>query len=322
MRFHMLNVHQRRLHLAWKQVDAPDDEHVVRASMDLAMSGHCPPTRAGSLRECCQVSSSKPHHRQSLFGEGGKHKLTFFALGNGFPGLRVNHLNNEVVFRDVEPVLHLAFAGQARTYYLRESVVISCGHTQARFQLLANSICPGLGTEQSHSEIKLQGIHPALCGGFSDIHRVRRSADKDGGLVVTHYGQLPAGIAGGCRNHTSPHPLKTCMESKRSRGQTVSEGYLSDVMCPGSSRHSDPRAQFRPRVEVSPGVPNHYRFGRSTCGRVDAHNLFHGYREAAPFPLFRIRCSRSCGTPRLVSLPPPQVDETHVVVGDKFICGA
>src|SRR5660398_202687 len=69
MRFHMLNVHQRRLHLAWKQVDAPDDEHVVRASMDLAMSGHCPPTRAGSLRECCQVSSSKPHHRQSLFGE-------------------------------------------------------------------------------------------------------------------------------------------------------------------------------------------------------------------------------------------------------------
>src|SRR5660398_230318 len=85
MRFHMLNVHQRRLHLAWKQVDAPDDEHVVRASMDLAMSGHCPPTRAGSLRECCQVSSSKPPHRQSLFGEGGKHKLTFFALGTASP---------------------------------------------------------------------------------------------------------------------------------------------------------------------------------------------------------------------------------------------
>ncbi len=86
---------QHRLHLAGKDVDSPDDKHVIGAPGDAVHAGVGPSADAGLRGQPGDVTRSVTDEWERLLGKSCDDQFAPFALGEGFARVGVDDLRRK-----------------------------------------------------------------------------------------------------------------------------------------------------------------------------------------------------------------------------------
>ena len=115
MGFNVPVLHQYAFNLRGEYIDAPDDQHIIGTSGDLVHAYMGSAAHTGFRIEGCDVPCAVTDDGKGLFGDGGEHQLSGFAIGQDFTGVGIDHLGDEMIFKDMQPFLGLtAFNGDTR----------------------------------------------------------------------------------------------------------------------------------------------------------------------------------------------------------------
>ena len=90
MRLDTFDTNQNRFDLRRKDIDPPDDQHVVGATAHTGDTGMGTATDAGLIAQAGNVTRTVANQRNTLLGNGGDNKFTPLPFRQPFPGFRVN----------------------------------------------------------------------------------------------------------------------------------------------------------------------------------------------------------------------------------------
>lgn len=100
----LLDAEQQGLDVGGKEVDSSDDQHVVESAAQGGDAGQRATAGAGHGGDRADVPRAVADQRLRLLQQGGEDELAVAALGQSLAGLGVDHLDQEMVFLDVQPV--------------------------------------------------------------------------------------------------------------------------------------------------------------------------------------------------------------------------
>ena len=130
MRRQRLDLEQLLLDLGREDIDAAHDHHVVGAPRDLL---HAPHRARRARQQPREVARAIADHRHRLLGERGEDELAFLAVRQARAGRGVDHLGEEMILPDMQPILGLdAFIGHARPHHLGKPVDVDRMHVERR----------------------------------------------------------------------------------------------------------------------------------------------------------------------------------------------
>ena len=266
------------LDLAGEDVHPAHDHHVVGASGDLLHPAEGGVRRPG--QQPGQVTGAVADHRHRLLGQRGEHQLALLAVGQHLHRHRVDHLGQEVVLPDVQPVLGLTrLLAHSGPHHLREPVDVDRPDPAALLDAAPHLVGPRLGPEDAHLEAGRAGVDPLGLHLVEDREEVGRRDHDDPRLEVEDQLHLPLGHPAADRDHRAPEPLGTVVRAQPTGEQPVAVGDVAQVARPATGRPDRAGHHLGPGVEVLRGVADHGRLARRTAGRVHAGDLVARHRE-------------------------------------------
>ena len=267
------------LDLRRKDVDAADDEHVVRAAGNLFHAPHSARSRRQEPRE---VARAVADDRQRFLCERGENQLAFFALRQQCAALRVDDLRVEVVLPDGEAVFRLdAFLRDTRADHLRETVEVDRIDGKALLDRAAHLVGPGLGTEDAQAQRRAARIDALAVHLVGDCQHVARRHHDDVGLEIGDQLHLALGHAAAEGNDGEPEPLGAVMGAEAAGEKPVAVGDMHLIPGPRARGADGARHEMRPAVDIARRVADDGGFARRTRGGVDAHDAVHRHGEHA-----------------------------------------
>ena len=251
------NSEEDRLDLGREDIDPLDDQHIIGASHDPAHPSKRPPAGTGPRQEAGQVAGPVADDREGLFGQRGDDQFTNLARCYRFKGLRIEDLDQKVVFVDMQAVALPAFSGNARPHDLGETVVIRRPDPQALVDLGAHGLRPGLGAEETVPQGQAMGVDAHLHHHIGHLQGIGGRADQGGGLEILHDLDLAFGVAGRDRDDRGPETLGPVMQTETAGKETVAEGDLDHIVGGEPGRAEDAGHQIRPVFDVVFRIPDH-----------------------------------------------------------------
>jgi len=113
------------LDLAWEDVHTANDEHVVSAPADTVHTPEGATAAALAFDDARDITCAVTKKRCALLGQGGKDDFSPLAFLKGLQGIRVDDLDDEVVFCDMQAILIAALTGDTGAHDLRKPIDIN-----------------------------------------------------------------------------------------------------------------------------------------------------------------------------------------------------
>ena len=121
-----------------EDVDAADNEHVVRAAHRLGHSYMGSSAGAGRTVQNADVTGPVTEQGKGLFGDGGEHQFPLGAVREHLAGIGIDDLRDEMILTDVHAFLFAALVGDPGTGELGEPVDIIGFDPQLVLNILAH----------------------------------------------------------------------------------------------------------------------------------------------------------------------------------------
>ena len=118
----LLELEQNLLNLDRKDVHTLQNHHVVAAALQTGKTFVVAATRATAWENAGQVAGPVAEQRHTLTIDSCQHQLTQLTVFNRLQRHRVDNLNDEIVFPNMQTILFLALKGHTRTHHLADSV--------------------------------------------------------------------------------------------------------------------------------------------------------------------------------------------------------
>src|SRR6266567_7396464 len=138
---------QELLELAWKDVFAAYDEHVIGATLDPQEASVRAATGARLGGEHCPISCAVAQHRRRLTTEACQHQLTRPPFLKWRPGIWVHDFRIEVVFENVQAIMPAALGSHTGASQLRQPIDVEGFQAEVRLNLAPQAFAPGLRAE-------------------------------------------------------------------------------------------------------------------------------------------------------------------------------
>ena len=263
---------ERLLDLRGEDVDAADDEHVVRAARDAGHAGRGAAARAGFVCDARDVARAVAEERRGFAREGGEDEFAGGAFGHGLERVGVNDFDEEVVVLDVHAGLAGAVAGDAGADDFGEAVVVGGGDGEGLFDVAAHVLGPGFAAEEGEGEFEF-GLEAALADGLDEFEGVGGRGDEGVDAHVLEDHELLFGVAGGDGDDARADAFDAVVEAEAAGEESVPERDLRGVVGPQSARDEEPRAEVGPQAEVGAGVRDERGFAGGAGGTVVPDDL-------------------------------------------------
>src|SRR5215470_4608216 len=177
----------QRFDLAWIEVDAAEDDHVVGAPPNPVQAQMGAPTRAAApAQHPREVVRAVTDQRQPFAGEGAHHELPLLAVrARGSRG-RIHHLAEVVVLPDVDAVARPAVDAEPGPARLRHAEDVEGVDVKLALDPPAQIVGPHLRTEDGHAEAEGGEVELLLARHFEHAQWIRRDAREHRGAQVAH----------------------------------------------------------------------------------------------------------------------------------------
>jgi len=272
---------QGPLDLGGIEVDALDDEHVIRTPLDARHSRRGAAAAARLEAQGRDVAGTVTNERHRPLGQRGEDELPFPAGRQHGARNRIDDLREEVIVGDVEAVARLALAGDAGPDDLRQTIDVERADAERPLERDPDAVGPGLGAEQSDAEPELARL-PALFGqGLGQVQREGRRARENVRLEVLQQEMVARRVTRGDRHDGHADTLGTVVEAEPSREEAVAEGDVQQVAAARARGRQRARHDLPPDVEVAGRVGGDSRLAFGAGGGMDPGDLSPGHGEQA-----------------------------------------
>src|SRR5574343_15188 len=265
------------LDLGREDVDAADDQHVVGTAGDLADTAE----RAGGRRQQAgQVAGAVADDREGFLGQRGEHQFALFAVGQYFPGFRVDDFGVEMIFPNDRAVLGLdTFAGNARPHHFSQAVDVDGVDAELALDFATHALAPRLGTEDADLERNLFRLDVQALEFLGDDQRVGRRDHDDFRLEVHDLLDLLFGLAAGHRHGAGPQAFDAVVRAKAAGEHAIAVGAMDHVASAATGRTDRAGNNVGPVVDIVLGVADDDRFAGRAAGGVQAGQLIARHGE-------------------------------------------
>ena len=228
------------------------------------------------------VARAVADHRLGFLGQRGDDQLAGFTRFDGFQGLGIDDLAQEMVFLEVRPVLGLgALDADARAHDLGQAVDVDGLDAHLEFDVATHLVGPGLGPEHADPERQFLEIDAGFERRLVEHEAVGRRAAKDRGPEVAQQHGLPPRAAARDRNRGRAQALGPVMRAEAASEKPVAVGHVDDVAARGPGCGKGTGHHRGPVADVALGVAGDGGFARGAGGGVDAHDVVLGHGEQA-----------------------------------------
>ena len=251
------NLHQSLFHLTRIEIDALDDQHIVRTACDSVDTERG--ASAGTLlarKNARNVVRAITDNRHRLARNGGEHDLAVFAVRNGCSGHGIDNFGDVLVFPHVQTVMRLAvLSRRADAAGFGHSVDVEAFDMEALLDLAAHFVRKGLGTEYAYAQRRNIAISSSLGIQLLDKTRnVGNDAAETLRAEVAHELYLAFRIAGRGRHAEESGLAATVIATEASVEETKRRHDLERIALFEPRHREAARHALRPLVEVVLGV--------------------------------------------------------------------
>ena len=196
--------------------------------------------------------------------------------------LRIEHLAQEVVLPDMQPVLRLvAFVGDARPDDLGQAVAVHRLDPELAFEVAPHRFAPRLRAAGGIAQRQPAQVDAHAFRDLGDVERVGRRRAEDARAQVLDQRDLPLGAAARNRHDGQAEALGAVVISEPAGEQAVAEGVVKDVARARAHGRERARHQARPHVEIAARIADHGRLAGRARRAVDPDEFFARHREQA-----------------------------------------
>ncbi len=279
--------------LAGIDVHPPVDDHVIRAAEDAVVPRHGKPAGAGAGDDPREVVGAVAQQRHGLLAEGCHHHFPHLAIGHGFKGLRVQHLDDEEVRPVVESAVGVAVHGRAGSVHLRHARdVVAPLQAELALDGKAHLFAAGLGAADDLAQPELPGESRAFRLFGEEQGHGGRGAEA-GSAHVGQELEVHFQIARSHRDGEHAEKLAAELEARPRCPESVAHGHLHAVGRGKSGQFIAARHLEAEGLDVAPGIGEDLALAGGAAGGVDARDLLLGHAEQgqriAPAQVFHIR---------------------------------
>ncbi len=180
--------------LRGKDVDAADDQHIIRPALKAGDTGGSPATGTGFVSDGGQVFGSVAQQRNAFFGQCSQNQLADFTVRQNFQCVRINNLSIKVVVHDMAALVLIAVLSHPRSHNLTQTVDVKKLNTQPIFYLLAQLDSPRLAAANGHPQLE-QVFQLVFFDVLHHMSQIRGCTGNGSSSQINHEIQLPARIA-------------------------------------------------------------------------------------------------------------------------------
>ena len=251
MRQQLVHGQQRALDLRGIEVDALDDQHVVRASLEACDARAGASAGARRVAQRRDVAGAVADERQRALGEGREHELALLAHWPHRAGGRVDDLGQEMIVGHVQTLARLALAGHAGTDDLGQSVDVVRRRPERALEGAPQPLGPRLGAIEAVTQTEGARITALRRKRLGDVQRERGCGAEPGGPQVLQQQDLARGVAGRRGDDAEADALGAVVEAQAAGEQAVAERVLQRVARAGAGAHEHARHHLAPDVQVA-----------------------------------------------------------------------
>ena len=139
-------------------VDALDDEHVVRAAENTVHAAMPAPAGAAPGEEAGEVARTVAQDGHTFAAEARHHEFAHLAVRHGLARGGVNDFGDIGVLPDVQAVLRQALEAHARAVHLRKTVGIIGFHGEKVLDTAAELFGIGFGADERDAQGKVPRV--------------------------------------------------------------------------------------------------------------------------------------------------------------------
>ena len=221
---------QHLLDLAWIEVHALEDDHVVGAAAQAIEPQHRPPAVTRRARDDArEVVGAIAHQRQSLTGERRDDQLALGAVGQDTARGGVDDLDVVMVLPDVDAGAGGAVDAKARAARLRHPDDVEGADGKLPLDPDAQLVRPHLGAEDPHPQRERAEVEALFAGDLQQPQRVRGDGGQHGRAQVTHQLELQQRAAGADGHDHRTQSLGAVVEAEAPREEAERRRDLDDV---------------------------------------------------------------------------------------------
>ena len=210
MRCDLLNLDQGSLDLAREDVDAANDQHIVNTALEAGNARAGSAAYAGSVVDAGQVLGAVTDQRDAFLGQGSERKLAGYTVGHRHQRVGAQNLGIEMVLADVQALMELTVAGNARAHDFAQTVDVVSLDSQLALDFVAHLLGPGLCT--ADGGLKLDLVEQTfVLQYFGDVQQVGRRAGDCSCAEVDHHGGQLLGVTGAHRHNRRTDLLGTAV---------------------------------------------------------------------------------------------------------------
>ncbi len=227
--------------------------------------------RAGARNQGGDVAGAVTEQGHGLAAKRGQHQFAGLALGHRLAGLRIDDLDEEMVFPEVHAVLVLALERHARAVHFRKAVGIVNVHAKAFLDLSPGFLGVRFGADERLAQREVAArVDAVLFQEVGEIKRVARGQMDERGPEILHQHQLPFGVAGAGGDDEAADFLRAVVRDQRAGEQAVGHHVLEHVLRGDAGHDEGTGAELGGVVHVLAREEERLRFAGGAAGGVQA----------------------------------------------------
>ncbi len=269
-------LHEDRLDREREDVDALDDEHLVRPAEDPEPKAG-PPAVAWLGEDLHQVVRAHPQERACLAPDRGVDHLALLTVRERQDGavVGIDQLGDrETGATEVDAISLVAFAGVEAE--LAGPVLVAGDHPPGLLDPLAIAgyLQAGLAREIAPAKPHRSRLDPESCGHLGKPDGVRRRRpDADRIRDAGHHREQPLAVTDTERDGRRAERLEGQVVAEAARVEVVVHALEDDLARPTAHRPQGPCAHLAVVGDVAPGQPDPHRLAGRPAGRLDPDDL-------------------------------------------------
>lgn len=246
--------HEHALHLHGIDVDALDDDHVVRAAEDAVDAAVLAPAGAVAGDDAGEIARAVAQDGHPVAAEGGQHQFAHFAVRDEPAGFGIDDFKKVGVLPQVQAVLFLTLEGHARAVHFGEPVGVVDLHAEQALdappRLLGVGFRAHAGDAQGHGA----RIFPFFDERGAQMQGVGGQDMRHGGAEVLDQLELALGVARPGGDGHAAETLRPEVDAEAAREQAVAGHVLEDVALAHARHVQAAGHEVGPAVDVRLGV--------------------------------------------------------------------
>ena len=170
---------------------------------------------ASATQYAGEVTSAIANQWHSLATNGGENKFSNLSIGYRLQGLRINNLDNIIVFPEMQTILFLAFEANARATHLRHAERVVSLHTKHVLDAFALLLRMRFSTNGKHLELcVLAWIDTLFLHDFVKTGHIAWHSMQCSGAKIADELDLTKRIACSRRNGQQTQTFGTILEAE------------------------------------------------------------------------------------------------------------